>query len=58
MDDRDRDGNPEIFYSEYYNDDVGVVQYYDTRGGDHLEVYDEGSYYYLGADGFREYGHV
>ena len=58
IDDMDGDGKPDIFYSEYYNDDIGLVQYYDTRGGEHLEVYDDGSYYYQGADGSSEVGYI
>lgn len=58
IDDMDGDGQLDVFYSEGYYDDVGMVQYYDTRGGEHLEVYDDGSYYYQGADGSEDYGYV
>ena len=58
IDDMDGDGQLDVFYSEGYNDDVGMIQYYNTRGGEHLEVYDDGSYYYMGADGSEDYGYV
>ena len=58
IDDMDGDGQLDVFYSEGYNDDVGMIQYYNTRGGEHLEVYEDGSYYYMGADGSEEYGYV
>ena len=58
IDDMDGDGQLDVFYSEGYYDDVGMVQYYDTRGGEHLEVYEDGSYYYMGADGSDEVGYL
>nr|WP_295161851.1 hypothetical protein [uncultured Methanobrevibacter sp.] len=58
IDDMDGDGQLDVFYSEGYNDDVGMIQYYNTRGGEHLEVYEDGSYYYMGADGSEDYGYV
>lgn len=58
IDDMDGDGQVDVFYSEGYYDDVGMVQYYNTRGGEHLEVYDDGSYYYMGADGSDEVGYL
>ena len=58
IDDMDGDGNLDVFYSESYNDDVGLIQYYNTRGGEHLEVYEDGSYYYMGSDGSEDYGYI
>ena len=58
IDDMDGDGNLDVFYSEGYYDDVGMVQYYNTRGGEHLEVYEDGSYYYEDAQGSSQIGYL
>lgn len=58
INDMNGDGEPEIFYSESYNDDTGLVQYYTTRGGEELVVYEDGSYEYYDSHGNVEGGYI
>ena len=54
----DGDGKTDIFYSESYNDEDGLVQYYDTRDGRHLTVYEDGEYYLQDSKGYVDSGYL
>ena len=56
--DWDGDGMPDIFYSESYDDEYGLVQYYDTRDGQRLTVYEDGGYILEDSEGYVDYGYL
>lgn len=56
--DLDGDGRPDVFYSEYYNDDVGRVGFYDFRDGHRVTVFEDGEYIVEDSEGYVDSGYL